>query len=199
MRWSLGLYGKGLFILREVLKEQGRAMGFWGAVIMGLSGTIFLVAAVVLQAGSHSPYVILPVLVIAAFLAYAFRIRRGLSAVHMPSERADKVIQWASIGEGIGIVLAINIVKNLGHPDWVLPAIAFVVGLHFLPMAFAIPFKPFYVLGICLIAAAVAGTMMSQPMGSVFAACAAGLGLWTAAALALRREMRGAVMSAVRS
>jgi len=37
--------------------------------------------------------------------------------------------------EGLGIVIAVNVVINIGHPELVIPAIALVVGLHFYPMA----------------------------------------------------------------
>ncbi|SFS20038.1 hypothetical protein SAMN05216570_4239 [Dyella sp. OK004] len=93
------------------------------------------------------------------------------------------------------ILLAVNVVKNLGHPELVLPAIAFVVGLHFLPMAFAIPFKPFYALGVALIVASIIGGFLSPPLGGAFAGLVAGFCLWTASALAMRREMSWAPMA----
>ncbi|GLQ87682.1 hypothetical protein GCM10007898_12490 [Dyella flagellata] len=95
---------------------------------------------------------------------------------------------WSSVGEGFGILVAINIVKNIGHPEWVVPAMALVVGLHFLPMAFAIPFKLFYVLGLTLIAGSIVGTLLSPAVGPVLSGLIASLGLWTASVLALRRE-----------
>jgi len=45
--------------------------------------------------------------------------------------------KWFGIifgAEGLGIVIAINIVKYLGHDDLVIPVIALVVGLHFYPL-----------------------------------------------------------------
>jgi hypothetical protein len=36
---------------------------------------------------------------------------------------------------------------NLHHPEWLMPAVALIVGLHFLPIAWAAPFPPFYALG----------------------------------------------------
>jgi cytochrome bd-type quinol oxidase subunit 2 len=49
-----------------------------------------------------------------------------------------KMGMWFGIifgAEGLFIFLAINLVKNLGHEDLIIPAIALVVGLHFYPMA----------------------------------------------------------------
>ena len=41
-----------------------------------------------------------------------------------------------------GLLLAFNIVINLHRPDLLLPSMALVVGLHFLPIAFAAGFVP---------------------------------------------------------
>ena len=46
---------------------------------------------------------------------------------------------WSSIGEGVGLFVAAQTVISLGHREMLLPAMALVVGLHFLPMAYAIP------------------------------------------------------------
>lgn len=46
-----------------------------------------------------------------------------------PSERAGRVIIWSSIGEGVGLFVAANIVQNLHRPELLLPAMALVVGL----------------------------------------------------------------------
>ena len=46
--------------------------------------------------------------------------------------------KWFGIifgAEGLGIVIGINVVINLGHPDLTVPVIALVVGLHFFPLA----------------------------------------------------------------
>ena len=46
--------------------------------------------------------------------------------------------KWFGIvfgAEGLGILIAINIVTNIGHPELVIPSIALIVGLHFYPMA----------------------------------------------------------------
>lgn len=58
---------------------------------------------------------------------------------------------WSTIGEGIGLFLASNIVINLHRPDLLLPSMALVVGLHFLPIALATHLRPFSVLGAALL------------------------------------------------
>ncbi|RUL75950.1 hypothetical protein EKH80_09500 [Dyella choica] len=159
---------------------------------MSIFGTIFMMVAVGLLTTSHSALLILPVLVLAAFLANLFRVRRSLSAIRQRTEQAGKVVMWSTIGEGVGIPVAINVVKNFGHPEWVLPAIALVVGLHFIPMAFAIPFKAFYALGAVLVAGSIIGMMLPQPIGAALSGLIAGAGLWVASVLATRRELNWA-------
>jgi len=165
-------------------------MGSWGAIIMGFFGALF--ASLTLHWQWH-------VSGTALALPFAVFLLIGLAARHVlhlpgqgivPSERAEKAIMWSSIGEGIGLFLASNIVINLHRPDLLLPAMALVVGLHFLPIAFAAAFRPFYGLGAALIVAAALGAMAPAPMGGKIAGICAALSLWIAALLALRRDWR---------
>jgi hypothetical protein len=131
----------------------------------------------------------IPFLAFALIASAAFMIIRLPGESIAPSKQAESVIMWSSIGEGMGLFVAANLVINLGHRDLLLPAMALVVGLHFLPMAYAIPFRPFWLLGIALLLAAALGFGIGQPMGGEVAGFAAALALTAAALLALRREM----------
>lgn len=95
---------------------------------------------------------------------------------------------WSSIAEGVGLFIAANIVMNLHRPDLLLPSMALVVGLHFLPIAFAGGFRPFYVLGAALIAAAIAGFFAESPTGGQVAGFVAAGALWLASGMAVRRD-----------
>jgi hypothetical protein len=163
-------------------------MGAWGAIIMGFFGAVF--AAVTLAWQYHVAGLVLaaPFAAFAAIaLAAAYVLRLPGTGVE-PSERAGRVIMWSSIGEGVGLFVAANVVQNLHRPELLLPAMALVVGLHFLPIAAAAPFRPFYVLGGALILAAVAGVLVAPPLGGAIAGFAAGTALWVAALLAIRRD-----------
>ncbi len=105
-----------------------------------------------------------------------------------PSPREERAIMWSSIGEGVGLFLAANIVMNLHRPDLLLPSMALVVGLHFLPIAFAAGFRPFHGLGTALVVAAIMGFVMKAPTGGAVAGFMAAGALWLASALALRRD-----------
>jgi hypothetical protein len=67
---------------------------------------------------------------------------------------------------------------------------AIVVGLHFLPMAYAVPFRPFYLLGAALLAAGALGFVVTAPTGGEIAGFAGATALWIASALAIRRDAR---------
>ncbi|MGB9109907.1 MAG: hypothetical protein WCC39_14590, partial [Telluria sp.] len=75
-------------------------------------------------------------------------------------------------------------------PDLLLPAIALVVGLHFLPIAHAASFRPFYILGAFLLFFAVTGFLLAAPLGGGIAGIAAALSLWLASAAAISRDQK---------
>jgi hypothetical protein len=164
-------------------------MGPWGAIIMSFFAGVFFTAATVLATGWKSPLLLIPFLVFAVIATLAARrIKQGLPGAFEPDARAGKIISWASIAEGVGIPAMAMLLANTGHNDIVLPDVALIVGLHFVPMAYAIPFRPFYLLTALLILAAVAGTLLKQPTGSIMAGLAASLALRLASALALTRK-----------
>jgi hypothetical protein len=163
-------------------------MGASGAIIMGFFGALFAAMTLSLQLHGTGVLLALPFLAFVAVAAAAAHTLRLPGEGVVRTERAVRIIRWSSIAEGIGIFLAANIAINLGHRDLLLPAIALVVGLHFLPMAWGIPYRPFLVLGIVLLLAAVAGFAAPQPLGGEVAGFAAALALTAAAILAIRRD-----------
>lgn len=165
-------------------------MGAWGAIIMGFFGAVFASLTMFWQWRVDGPSLALPFLAAAAIALAAMRIIRLPGQGLVPSPAADRAIMWSSIGEGVGLFLAANLVVNLHHPELLLPAMALIVGLHFLPIAYAAPFRPFYALGAALILAAAAGFVLPAPSGGIVAGFAAAAALWTAAFFALRRDRR---------
>lgn len=163
-------------------------MGPWGAIIMSFFGSIFLALAM-------TPYPSRPVaygIALAMFAAIAMGARRiirdGPAGATLPSRRAERIIRWATIGEGVGIPAVAILLANTGHADANLCGIALVVGLHFVPMAYTIPFRPLYPLAAALVGAAVIGFALRQPLGSAVAGVGAAAGLWLASWAALRRS-----------
>lgn len=161
-------------------------MGPVGAMIM--SGFAFLFCLLAQFNGAPIPRaaLALPFIVSLAIIGVAFRRQKERTGAETPEdERIGRVIMWSSAGEGIGIFLVVNILRNVGLGDRLMPGIAAVVGLHFLPMAALIPFPRFYALAVALIGVAIAACFTSAELGALLAGLGAALALWVAAALAL--------------
>lgn len=173
------------------LRVRGRATG---ALVMTGFGALWagLGAA---RTGSAAPLWAAVALLAVALALAAVRLLRAHPAVTGPlpadvaerSRRAGRIFAWACAGEGVGILLAVNLVANLGHPQWQPAAIMGIVGLHFLPLAIGFGYRPHFVTGAAMTAWALAypwlfaaGAM--APVGPVVA----GAMLLASAAWALR-------------
>jgi hypothetical protein len=166
------------------------AMGSWGAMIMSFFGAMFVALTLYWQWHVTGLALAIPFIAFAAIALAAVYVIRLPGAGIVPSERAERAIMWSSIAEGIGLFLASEIVINLHRPELLLPAMALVVGLHFLPIAYAAAFRPFYLLGTALVLAAFAGFVVRAPAGGAIAGIAAASALWIAAIIAVRRDWR---------
>lgn len=91
--------------------------------------------------------------------------------------------QWTLI---LGLAFLLT---RLGHGAWIIPVTIGVIGLHFLPLAYAFRNPPHYLTGAALIALAVLYPQLAaggptSPLGFL----GAGIILWLSAAWALRPE-----------
>lgn len=64
--------------------------------------------------------------------------------------RGDRFLAWACIGEGVGMLVAVNVAVNLGLAQWQAAAAMAIVGLHFLPLASGLRYPPHLVSGSAL-------------------------------------------------
>jgi hypothetical protein len=164
------------------------AVGAWGAVIMSFFGAVFASLTLYWQWHIGGLALVAPFGVFAIIgLIAAYVVRLPGDGIK-PSAKAGRAIMWSSIGEGVGLFIASNIVINLHRADLLLPVMALVVGLHFLPIAFAARFRPFYILGMTLIIFAVVGFVVPTPTGGMIAGLAAATSLWVAASTAVLRD-----------
>ncbi len=164
-------------------------MGSTGAVIMGFFAGMFCILALGPAIGWTNPLFLIPIAILGLIILRVIALSRKGSA-KFATPRAESVIMWSSIGEGIAIPIVVTALVLLGHHDLILPGIAVVVGLHFLPMAYAIPFRAFYAVAAGLLIAATTGFLLPQPTGSEVAGVAAAVALWIASFTALSRESR---------
>lgn len=163
-------------------------MGSRSATIMSFFGAVFVALTLAWQWHVSGLALVLPFLVF-AFIGFAahYALRQPGTGIIL-SSKAKRAFIWASTGEGIGIFIAINIVLNVHRPDWCLPAMALVVGLHFLPIAYGTGFRAYYGLGAALIAVAAIGFAMPMPSGGAFSGFAAAACLWSASVIAVLRD-----------
>lgn len=170
--------------------NQGDEMGSWGALIMSFFGAFFASMTLYWQFDESGLKLVLPFIVFGIIACFAVHVIRQPGDGIAPSERARKVISWSSIGEGVGLFLASNIVMNFHHPEFLMPVMALVVGLHFIPVAYAAPFSPFYTLGGVLIFVGLIGFVLGAPLGSAISGFMSAGGLWAASLLAIWRDAR---------
>ncbi len=164
-------------------------MGPWGALIMGFFGGVFFAAATCIATGWKNPYLPIPLLIYAVIALTAWRLLRNASpGAYTPDDRTVRIISRATMAEGIGIPVVSTGLGVTGHPAFILPGIAAVVGLHFLPMGYFIPFRPFAIIAWLLLLAAATGAAVRQPDGAILAGLATALALWAASAFALTRK-----------
>jgi len=137
------------------LRARGRATG---ALVVTVFGTLWAGAGLWAWRAPAWSWVVLAV-VATSLLADAIRTLRATPPIDeraLPAElaaqrlRGDRIFRWAVVGEGVGIFLAVNVVTNLGHPQWQPAAALLVVGLHFLPLATAFGYRPHVATGLAL-------------------------------------------------
>ncbi len=79
-------------------------------------------------------------------------------------KHAGRTVALWSVIEGIVIFATVNILGNTGHGDWVVAAIAIIVGLHFYPLAIGLR-VPLYALTATVMIAVTAAVLYLLPAG----------------------------------
>lgn len=132
------------------------------------------------------------ILILFPILCY-FLVRNGLTlfkaAKLLPEEASekdnarDKKFNYIFIGEGVGILLGVNIVNNIGHPELDMPVIALVVALHFFPLAKLLNRRVLYTVAIWGTVIAIAGILLSikniLPVNGIMAFTGVGMAVAT--------------------
>jgi hypothetical protein len=87
-------------------------------------------------------------------------------------------LQWTAV-LGVSGFLGLS-----GHPDFIVPSIILVIGLHFLPLARILRFVPYGATGVALMLVGAAGLQAAAPSIALSSLCT-GLVLWATAAYVL--------------
>jgi hypothetical protein len=120
-----------------------------------------------------------------------FRRNRGAHAAEADSPESKKsgrifiavnAIQW------ILVFIVAAVLSRLGHKEWVIPSIIFIVGIHFFPLALAFKVPRHYATGAAMALLAVFYPLMSSAGPTSPVGClGAGIILWASAVAALVR------------
>ena len=165
-------------------------MGAMGALIMGFFGATFAEMSLILGLHLSGAVLSLPFLAFAAVAVFAVLTLRLPGQGVARSKHAKRVILWSTLGEGLGLFVAANLVVNFGNQNILIPTVAIVVGFHFIPMARGIPFPPFYTTGFALILPALVGLLVPQPAGGELSGFAAAAVLMVSSLVAVQRDRR---------
>jgi hypothetical protein len=88
--------------------------------------------------------------------------------------------------EWVPIFLATLVLGRMRHPELILPAIAVIVGLHFIPLAKLFDFPLYYWTGAAMVLIAVASFAIGNPALRLAITClGCGLSLWLTSAVLL--------------
>ncbi|HUA82282.1 MAG TPA: hypothetical protein VMB85_00365 [Bryobacteraceae bacterium] len=114
--------------------------------------------------------------------------RGGPPAAPEERKRRGRMVGIASTVEGVAILVAVNVLVKLGRRDLIAPAVAIIVGLHFLPLARWFPAPIYYLTGALLIAAGMAGTLVQDLPARILTVClGAAAVLWFSCGVVLFR------------
>jgi hypothetical protein len=76
--------------------------------------------------------------------------------------RVGRLVGIASGVEGILILIAVNVLRNIGMSAFVAPVVAIIIGLHFFPLARWLPARLYYGTAAALIAVGAVGCVLDD-------------------------------------
>jgi len=147
--------------------------GLW---VLAIMAAVWAAASIVV--GQYPIWLVVPPIAIS--LALLLWARRQPVGTGNPVEgsHVGRVVGIATGVEGVAIFLVANVLVNLHQPTLVMPAIAIVVGLHFIPLARWIPVRPYYWTAAGLIAVGLAAAWVAPTERAIVTGIGAALVLW---------------------
>src|ERR1044072_1284314 len=149
-------------------------------IVLNLFAAVWGAAAIL---GAHLPLWLIaaPILVSGAMLAWSGRALRNV-APRPDAGRVGRLVGIWSAVEGVAIFATVTALQNLDMVDAIGPAIAIVVGLHFVPLARGIPAPLYYATAGAMVLAGAAALLLPGPERLPATGIAAALILWASAA-----------------
>lgn len=165
--------------------HPGRALG---GVFLSLFGATWLVGASYQYAGVSAPMLAcigLLTVMLASWSLLTFFKRRATYTGGRDVEAGKRIrkslmlvniTQWSIIGL---VILLLNVTD---HVRWIMPAVIFVVGAHFLPLAHIFQYRGYYMTALGLVMVAAIDSALGMPgRGITVSLLATGAILWASA------------------
>lgn len=111
---------------------------------------------------------------------------RAAEADSPESKKAGRIFNIANAAQWISIFIVAMLLSKFGLQAWIIPAIIFIVGIHFIPLAIGFKVPRHHITGVALILLAI-GYPLLAPNGpaSPIGCLGAGIILWLSAGAAL--------------
>jgi hypothetical protein len=167
--------------MQAVTGERAMRGGIW---VLNIMAAIWGVAGVLID---HRPawLAIFPILISLALLAWSSRQPVG-TGNPVEGDHVGRIVGIATGIEGVAIFVVANVLLNLHQPTLIMPAIAIIVGLHFIPLARWIPVPLYYRTGIALVVVGLAATLVPSDERAITTGMASALVLWLSGVLLVR-------------
>jgi hypothetical protein len=163
-----------------------------GALVLTMFGCCWGAYGAYALGGSDRPWIpAVPVVLTMIMFVSLTRLQRRIEALPADSSDAEaerreargrKIFAGVNLAQALAILAAIQVCRSLGHAEYQAPAIAVIVGAHFLVLAAPMQLPSYNVVG-GLLAMAGLGTLFAVPgelQGLVLGLAAAAI-LWVAA------------------
>jgi hypothetical protein len=156
--FTLGIIEESHCMAQQSATKAARAIG---AMFLAFFGCGWLIAWSVQAFGASVG--VLTSIAVGGFAIFfvalrQFRQHRGAlmaQAKNPENKKTRHIFNAVNIAQWICISVIAAVLSNTGHSKWILAAIIFVVGIHFLPLAAVFKYRWHYVTGAALILLAV--------------------------------------------
>ncbi len=157
---------------------------------MSVFAAVWWIAGVHLSGSGSPAFYGVAFVVTAAMIVLAWRSPKTVVS-EAEDARQGRLVGIASGVEGLAILVAVNVCINLKRPDLIAPAVAVIVGLHFIPLALWLPAPLYWVTSVALVAVGACSVAIADPLRRVFVVSigAASL-LWLTSIFVLVRSAR---------
>ena len=136
---------------------------------------------------------VIPVIAGTAFLLWRARLtyKANAPAMHREknspqSKKRQRIFNLINAAQWLAVFAVAGLLSMTGHAALILPAVIFIIGVHFIPLARLFMYKPHYVTGLSLVILAIGYPLLAaEGPTSGIGALGAGLILWFSAGWAL--------------